>query len=129
MPVLNDALQIVYYVFVGLLGACFGSFAGVIISRWPQGLSIITPRSFCHSCKKPLKPWHNLPILSWIVLRGKCAFCAHPYGMRNLVLEILFGLAFIAIYAKYGVSFIALEKLLLFYLVKIRIKLDRKSVV
>lgn len=116
MVIIADILKPFVSIFMLLIGACFGSFAGVVISRWPQGISVILPRSFCHACKNKLQLWHNVPVISWIVLRGRCAFCGVKYGVRFFVLEILFSLAFLALYTEYGVSFLALEKLLFFFI-------------
>lgn len=104
------------YVLLFLLGACFGSFAGVIISRWPLGISIVSPRSFCTSCQQPLKIWHNIPIISWLLLGGRCAFCRSSYGIRPLILELLCALCLTALYVKYGFSVALVERYLLFFI-------------
>jgi leader peptidase (prepilin peptidase)/N-methyltransferase len=106
----------IVYLFLGILGACFGSFAGVIISRWPQGISIVSPSSFCSACNKPLKIWHNIPIISWFLLRGRCAYCKLPYGFRPLLLELIFSLSLMAIYAKFGLSFALIEKFIFVFI-------------
>jgi leader peptidase (prepilin peptidase)/N-methyltransferase len=100
----------------GFLGAAFGSFAGVIISRMPEGQSIVFPSSRCDACQKKLKAWHNIPIVSWLFLRGRCAFCQHPIGLRPLILEIVCGLAFIALFYRYGFSITYIEKSMFFFL-------------
>jgi leader peptidase (prepilin peptidase)/N-methyltransferase len=92
------------------LGACFGSFAGVIIYRIPEGLSIVLPQSFCSSCKLRLKPWHNIPIFSWLFLRGRCAYCQESLGIRHLIVEVLFALCLLALYIQAGLSLTLIEK-------------------
>lgn len=98
-----------FSIVVALLGASFGSFAGVIITRWRAGISIVPP-SFCVACKKNIKPWHNLPVLSWLWLGGKCAYCKSPFGLRLLILEILLTLCALAIYARVGFGFSFIDK-------------------
>lgn len=96
--------------FVGIFGACMGSFAALIIYRWPQDISVVTPRSFCQACQQRIKAWHNIPIISWLLLRGRCANCRTSYGSRSLIIEIIFTLAALAIFMKFGLSIASLEK-------------------
>ncbi|MCA9508193.1 MAG: prepilin peptidase, partial [Myxococcales bacterium] len=98
-----------------ILGASLGSFAGVIISRWPLGISIVWQKSFCASCQRPLKIWHNVPILSYLYLRGRCAFCKKFYGIRPLVIELLCAFCLLALYIKLGFSFALLERFIFFF--------------
>ncbi|MEA3452211.1 MAG: prepilin peptidase, partial [Bacteroidota bacterium] len=58
-----------------LLGLLFGSFLNVVILRIPKGESVVFGASHCYSCGNSLKPWHNIPLFSWLFLRGKCSFC------------------------------------------------------
>ena len=60
-------------IFAGLLGLAFGSFLNVGLSRWPEGESIALPRSHCRQCGRTLTWWENVPLLSWLVLRGRCS--------------------------------------------------------
>jgi leader peptidase (prepilin peptidase) / N-methyltransferase len=73
------------------VGACVGSFAGVVAYRLPREISIIKPRSFCPRCQRPLSNWANIPIVSYIVLRGRCRRCGAAIGFRYFLAE--FGLA------------------------------------
>ena len=93
-----------------VFGACFGSFAGLIIYRLPKGLSIITPRSYCASCQKTLKAWHNIPLLSWLILRGRCGFCKAVIGGRIVLLEAMMAIGFLALYLKFGASFALVDR-------------------
>ena len=73
-----------------LLGACIGSFLNVVIYRVPLGLSVNKPaRSFCPQCKQPIPMWLNLPLVSWLWLRGKCAECGAAIAWRYLWVELL----------------------------------------
>ncbi len=75
----------------GLLGLVVGSFLNVLIVRLPAGRSIVRPRSHCPSCGRPLRWFHNIPLLSWIVLRGRCAWCGARIGWRYPVVELTTG--------------------------------------
>lgn len=78
-----------------MIGACIGSFLNVVIYRLPIGLSVNKPkRSFCPLCKNQLTIWQNLPVVSWIFLRGKCAHCAAPIPFRYIAVEIVTALLF-----------------------------------
>ncbi len=73
----------------GIIGLCVGSFLNVVIIRVPKGESISLPASNCPTCKHPLKWYHNIPLFSWIFLRGKCAFCKEKISIQYPIIEIL----------------------------------------
>jgi leader peptidase (prepilin peptidase)/N-methyltransferase len=82
-------IELVNYIFCGVLGALLGSFANVIIYRMPREESIVKPRSHCYSCKKMI-PWHdNIPIFAWFFLRGKCRNCGAKFSFRYPFVEML----------------------------------------
>ena len=78
------------------LGACIASFLNVVIWRMPRGESIVSPPSHCPKCDAPIKWWQNIPILSWLALRGKCANCRAPISPRYIFVEFLGGALFLA---------------------------------
>ena len=85
-----DGFKIILAVFAFIFGAVFASFAGVIAFRAPKGISISKPNSYCPSCKKPIKAYDNIPILSYILLKGKCRYCGSKIGLIKA--NINFGL-------------------------------------
>ena len=84
-------IRILGTVFAGLLGLAFGSFLNVCLSRWPQGESIVHPRSHCRQCDHTLAWWENVPLISWLVLRGRCRGCGAWIGWRYPLVELAVG--------------------------------------
>ncbi len=92
-------------VFIFIFGTAIGSFLNVLILRIPRDESVSFPASHCMSCNTPLKAWHNVPILSWLFLRGKCAFCGAKISIQYPLIEILSGLIFLFSALKLGLTF------------------------
>src|SRR5512146_724121 len=78
-------------IFAGLLGLAFGSFLNVCLSRWPEGESIMSPRSHCRNCEHPLAWRENIPLLSWSFLRGRCHGCRAWISVRYPLVELAVG--------------------------------------
>ena len=76
-----------------IYGLLFGSFFNVLICRLPQNRSLFFPPSHCPSCKSPVKPWQNIPIISYLLLRGKCSSCKHPISLQYPLVEACTALA------------------------------------
>ncbi|MGH3494678.1 MAG: prepilin peptidase, partial [Sciscionella sp.] len=89
-------------VLAGVLGLAIGSFLNVVIYRVPRNESIVTPASRCPSCDATLKPWHNVPVVSWLALRGKCAFCGTQISARYPLVEAGTAVLFIAMTLRFG---------------------------
>lgn len=99
------------YAFV--LGAMVGSFLNVVIARLPAGESVVRPRSKCPKCGAMIPAWLNIPIVSWIVLRGKCIKCKAPISIRYPVVELLTAVLFLAIAVRFGAGWATLHGMIL----------------
>src|SRR5687768_3366746 len=101
---LTGVPEIVAYLFVFVLGAIVGSFLNVVIHRVPNEESIVFPNSACPNCGTPIKAYDNIPIVSWLILRGKCRGCAKPISIRYLSVELLTALLYVAVYWYTGLT-------------------------
>ena len=87
-----------------VFGLLFGSFLNVCIHRLPQHLSVVHPGSACPKCKTPIRFYDNVPVLSWLALRGRCRHCKTAISARYMVVELLTALLFLACYARFGLT-------------------------
>jgi leader peptidase (prepilin peptidase)/N-methyltransferase len=135
-----SAIPWLYYPFVLFIGLIVGSFLNVVIFRTPkimeqefrqecceflavkettsnadEPLSLSKPNSTCPKCKTPIKPWHNIPVISYLCLKGQCASCKNPISLRYPILELLTGLCSVLIIAVLGLHLPALVALLLLW--------------
>ena len=92
----------VFEAFAFTLGACIASFLNVVIWRVPRGESVSSPPSHCPKCGSPIPWWCNLPIVSWIVLRGRCRSCREGISFRYPLVEFIGGVLFLAAFWRYG---------------------------
>jgi len=92
---------------VFLFGTLIGSFLNVCIYRIPEGLSVVRPASRCPECFEPIRWYQNIPILSWLVLRGKCGQCGASISIRYAAVEMLTGLLFVMVVTVFGFSFVS----------------------
>jgi leader peptidase (prepilin peptidase)/N-methyltransferase len=92
-----------------LFGLAFGSFLNVCIYRFPRDLSVVTPRSACPGCKQPIAFYDNLPVLSWVLLGGRCRNCKTRISPRYLFVELLTAAIFLGCYAYFGLSLATLK--------------------
>jgi leader peptidase (prepilin peptidase) / N-methyltransferase len=95
--------------FAALLGLVIGSFLNVCIVRIPGRKSIVLPASACPKCGAAIKPWDNIPVLSWLLLRGKCRACKTPISWMYPVVELLTGALFLGCYLAFGLTTEALK--------------------
>ncbi len=90
--------------FAFALGAIVGSFLNVVIHRYPREESIVFPASHCTNCNTPIKAYDNIPILSYLWLRGRCRACHEPFSIRYPLVELANALFYLAIYQRTGVQ-------------------------
>ncbi|MFL2894417.1 MAG: prepilin peptidase [Candidatus Pelagibacter sp.] len=93
-----------FYLAAFVLGGIWGSFCNVCIYRLPDNDSVITGRSFCRSCKNKIKWYDNIPLLSFIFLRGKCRSCNNKISSQYFLVELISAISFLFIYFIYGLS-------------------------
>jgi leader peptidase (prepilin peptidase)/N-methyltransferase len=91
------------------VGLAFGSFLNVCIYRLPRGFSVIHPRSACPKCGKAIRFYENIPVFSWLLLRGRCHNCKARISVRYLLVELLTGALFLTCYAQFDFSLAALK--------------------
>src|SRR6266516_7532713 len=103
-------------VLAALGGLIIGSFLNVVAYRLPRGESLSHPPSRCPSCEAPIRPYDNVPVLSWLLLRGRCRHCKARISARYLVVELLTGALFLACYAYFGLTLAALKYCVLGFL-------------
>ena len=102
-----------FYIIVFIFGSIWGSFGNVCIHRIPDNISVISDRSYCPSCKKLIKWYDNIPLLSFIILKAKCRGCSVKIKTKYFIIELISALSFVLIFHLYGIS---LTTLLLFIL-------------
>ena len=104
-------LNSLMHTLVFFMGAGIGSFLNVVIYRLPREISVNNPRrSFCPSCKKQIPIWQNIPVVSWLLLRGKCAACGVKISPRYILVEILVGMLFYAAFLRFGGDWSAIKE-------------------
>ena len=119
MPVLG-------YLYAGLLGACIGSFLNVVIHRLPHRESVVHPRSRCPHCRSPLAWYHNVPVLSYLGLRGRCAFCRASISPSYFLVEGGTALVFVGLLHVVGWSLPLLSHATLAALLIAAAEIDRR---
>ena len=92
-----------------MFGLAFGSFLNVCIHRIPRESSVVTPHSACPRCHHAIRPYDNIPVLSWIILRGRCRHCGAPISPRYAAVELLTAFLFLACYAQSGLTIFTLK--------------------
>lgn len=97
-------VDVVVLTLAGILGLAVGSFLNVVIHRVPLHLSVVRPPSACPTCTMTLRPWHNVPVVSWLALRGRCAGCGTGISARYPVVESLTAVLFVLVTARFGVT-------------------------
>ena len=101
------------FIFVTIIGALWGSFANVCILRLPEGKGVVSGRSYCPNCKKLITWKDNIPIISFLLLKGKCRQCKKPISIQYTLVEFLSLISFLSIYYLYGISLTTLLLIIL----------------
>ena len=101
-----------FYVCALLFGLTVGSFLNVVIHRLPLGASVVRPGSHCPSCQTPIAPWDNIPVLSYVLLGGRCRHCRAHISLRYPAVELMTGLVFAALAWRFGPTWMALFMML-----------------
>ena len=94
--------ELLLTIIIFTFGIVFGSFLNVLIYRIPNGENVAFPASKCQRCQTPLKLWHNIPILSWLLLRGKCHFCQEKIAIQYPLVEFATGVIAVLLFLKVG---------------------------
>ena len=99
-----DAERWLVSLVAGLFGLTIGSFLNVCSLRWPHDESVIRPRSHCPRCEAPIAWYDNVPVVSWLLLRGRCRSCAEPISPQYPLVELATGLVWAGVFAAHGLS-------------------------
>jgi leader peptidase (prepilin peptidase) / N-methyltransferase len=110
---LSAQLESLFAVWLFVLGACIGSFLNVVIARLPNDESLVRPRSKCPGCGAPIAWYDNVPLVSWLVLRGKCRKCGARISFRYFLVELLTGVMFLLALWRFGWAYPLVPALLL----------------
>lgn len=94
--------EVIGYIFAFILGSAVGSFLNVVIHRVPNGESIVFPNSKCPKCDTSIKPYDNIPVVSWLLLGGKCRACKAPISFRYPAVELLTGFVWLLTFWQIG---------------------------
>ncbi len=97
-------MNTIFMIWVGLCGLCIGSFLNVVIYRLPRKMNLAKERSACPKCSTQLKWYHNIPLVSWLILRGKCGFCGEKISGRYPTVELVNALFYLYFYWQFGFS-------------------------
>lgn len=100
-------MELFQLVIVFVFGTIVGSFLNVVIYRIPRGESVVFPGSHCPHCHAPVKAWQNIPIISWLLLRGRCHTCGAPISVQYPLIELLSGIIALVVFMKLGIAWIA----------------------
>jgi len=109
--------EIINQLFVFIFGTLIGSFLNVCIYRLPKDMSIVKPFSFCPHCKTPVKWFDNIPLISYLLLGGKCRKCSGKISLRYPIVELITALLFLVLYIKFGFTFTFFKYVFFFALI------------
>lgn len=125
----NNNFSILMGILIFIITTCIGSFLNVVIYRLPNNLSLVKPRSFCPNCGHQIKWYDNIPIISFILLKGKCRNCHSKISVRYLIVELLTGGLSLVLYWRFGVSWMSLFSIICLFCLEIIFFIDLKHYV
>jgi len=105
-------MNLIISIFIVIFGLAFGSFFNVCIYRLPKKESIVFPNSHCPNCEKPIKTIHNIPVFSYLFLRGKCAYCDQNIHWHYFLVELITPVLFLLVFLQFGLSLLFLKYLI-----------------
>ncbi len=120
-------IEIITGIIIFVIGLVIGSFSNVCIYRIPRNESIIHPGSHCPQCSKPIPFYDNIPVISYILLKGKCRYCGQPIPLQYPIVELATGLFYLALYLFYGLQLIAIVYMIMCTLLIIISFIDLKE--
>lgn len=106
----GDLPELLINCLVVVLGLIVGSFLNVVVARLPHGESVVRPRSRCPGCGATISWYDNVPVLSWLALRGRCRGCRRPISVRYPVIELITALLFLAVKLRFGLSLVTVAR-------------------
>jgi leader peptidase (prepilin peptidase)/N-methyltransferase len=115
---LNSVDKRIGFIIIFIFGTIFGSFINVLIYRLPLEMDFIFKSSFCPKCGNPIKWYHNIPLISYIILKGRCYYCKEKISFQYPVIEFISGLVFGLLYLKFGITW-DFFVLALFYIISL----------
>ena len=119
-------MEVIIYIFIFLIGISLGSFYACIGYRIPNKISTIKPRSFCTKCKEPLKWYMNIPLFSYIFLKGKCHYCKEKISLLYLITELLTGILFLISYIYFDLTLDFFKSIVLISVLAVTLNTDIK---
>ncbi len=120
-------MEVALPLLAGVLGLLLGSFGNVVVHRVPEGASVVRPRSACPGCGAEISARDNVPVVSWLLLRGRCRACGEPISVRYPLLELTCGLLFAAVAWRVGASWLLPGLLLLAWLLLVLAVIDART--
>jgi leader peptidase (prepilin peptidase)/N-methyltransferase len=102
-----EGAPVAFHLWVFCVGAVLGSFLNVVIARVPRGESVVSPPSRCPRCKAAIRWYDNIPVISWLVLRGKCRSCGVAISPRYPMVELLTAVIAVAVFHQFGATWVA----------------------
>lgn len=111
-----DLMMVIYSIFVFLLTTAIGSFINVVIYRLPLKMNLAKPGSHCPKCNAPIKWYDNIPVISFIVLKGRCRYCKEKISPRYILVELMTGICSTLIFIRFGLSMLSLFGIIMFLL-------------